>query len=368
MIGWKFQQFSGESDQGNPFDRLLQIFQELMMYTAGDAAEAIQWLTILDQKHDLTDDDYGIGDFIDDLKKKGYLVDDKNNPGSGPGTPTEKLEIALRRKALDDIFDDLKKTSKGDHNTNVTGRSFEQDDGLRPYEFGDKTEDIALSESLRNAQISYGVDQFQLGQNDLEVRQTRHQSQMSTVLMIDISHSMILYGEDRITPAKRVAMALAELINTRYPKDTLDIIVFGNDAWKIEIKDLPYLEVGPYHTNTVAGLNLAMGILKKRRNPNKQIMMITDGKPSCLKIGKKYYKNSFGLDQKIVKRTLSLAYKCRKSNIPITTFMIARDPYLMQFIDQFTKANYGKAFYSSPEGVGKFVFMDYKKNKGRKTK
>ena len=186
MIGWKFQQFSGESDQGNPFDRLLQIFQELMMYTAGDAAEAIQWLTILDQKHNLTDDDYGIGDFIDDLKKKGYLVDDKNNPGSGPGTPTEKLEIALRRKALDDIFDDLKKTSKGDHNTNVTGRSFEQDDGLRPYEFGDKTEDIALSESLRNAQISYGVDQFQLGQNDLEVRQTRHQSQMSTVLMIDI--------------------------------------------------------------------------------------------------------------------------------------------------------------------------------------
>lgn len=368
MIGWRFEKFRGEKETDSPFDRLLKIFQELMMYTAGDTGEALQWLNILDKKHGLTDDDYGIGDFIDDLKKKGYLVDDNDNQGIRPGTPTKKLEIALRRKALDDIFDDLKKTTKGDHNTNVTGRSFEKDDGLRPYEFGDKTEDIALSESLRNAQISYGIDKFQLGQNDLEVRETRQQSQMSTVLMIDISHSMILYGEDRITPAKRVAMALAELIETRYPKDTLDIIVFGNDAWKIEIKDLPYLEVGPYHTNTVAGLDLAMGLLKKRRNPNKQIMMITDGKPSCLKIGKKYYKNSFGLDQKIVKRTLSLAYKCRKSNIPITTFMIARDPYLIQFIDQFTKANYGKAFYSSPEGVGKFVFMDYKKNKGRKTK
>jgi uncharacterized protein with von Willebrand factor type A (vWA) domain len=124
-------------------------------------------------------------------------------------------------------------------------------------------------------------------------RETDFKSQTSTVLMIDISHSMILYGEDRITPAKKVAMALSELIKTRYPKDTLDIVVFGNDAWTIEVKDLPYLQVGPYHTNTVAGLELAMEILRRRRNPNKQIFMITDGKPTCLKVGRQYYKNSF---------------------------------------------------------------------------
>jgi uncharacterized protein with von Willebrand factor type A (vWA) domain len=189
---------------------------------------------------------------------------------------------------------------------------------------------------------------------------------MSTVLMIDISHSMILYGEDRITPAKKVAMALSEYITTRFPKDTLDILVFGNDAWTIEIKDLPYLQVGPYHTNTVAGLQLAMDILRKRRNANKQIFMITDGKPTCIKKGKKYYQNSFGLDRTIVSRTLNLAQSCRKMDIPITTFMIARDPYLMQFVDQFTRANQGKAFYSSLDGLGSFVFRDYKHNKSRK--
>jgi uncharacterized protein with von Willebrand factor type A (vWA) domain len=177
---------------------------------------------------------------------------------------------------------------------------------------------------------------------------------------------MILYGEDRITPAKKVAMALAELIKTRYPKDTLDVIVFGNDSWKIEIKDLPYLQVGPYHTNTVAGLELAMDILRRRKNPNKQIMMITDGKPTCIKKGKKYYKNAFGLDRKILNRTLGLAVKCRKLQIPITTFMIASDPYLRNFVDQFTRANQGKAFYSGLQGLGEFIFMDYKDNKKKR--
>jgi Ca-activated chloride channel family protein len=146
----------------------------------------------------------------------------------------------------------------------------------------------------------------------------------------------------------------------------LDIIVFGDDAWQISIKDLPYLEVGPYHTNTVAGLELAMDILRKRKNPNKQIMMITDGKPTCIKKGKNYYKNSFGLDRKILNRTLALAANCRKINIPITTFMIARDPYLVSFVDRFTQANGGKAFYSSLEGLGEFLFMDYKQNKRKK--
>merc|ERR1711879_580911 len=174
------------------------------------------------------------------------------------------------------------------------GKGDEHTADMRPYEFGDNLENIAMSESLKNAQLNHGIDEFKLTHDDLEVQETYYQSQMSTVLMIDISHSMILYGEDRITPAKKVAMALAELITTRYPKDTLDIIVFGNDAWQIKIKDLPYLNVGPYHTNTVAGLNLAMDMLRRKRNTNKQIFMITDGKPSCIQLPDgQYYKNSF---------------------------------------------------------------------------
>ncbi len=276
------------------------------------------------------------------------------------------MELSMRQKALDDIFGQLKKSKAGKHNTNLTGRGDEATSELRPYEYGDRLDQIAVSESLRNAQINHGINDFQLTPDDLEVRETFYQSQMSTVLMIDISHSMILYGEDRITPAKKVAMALAELITTRYPKDTLDIIVFGNDAWQIEIKDLPYLQVGPYHTNTVAGLELSKDILMRRKNPNKQIFIITDGKPTCIKKGKRYIKNSLGLDRKIVNRTLNLATRCRKLDIPITTFMIARDPYLVQFVDQFTMANNGKAFYSSLKGLGDFVFMDYKNNKRKR--
>jgi uncharacterized protein with von Willebrand factor type A (vWA) domain len=181
--------------------------------------------------------------------------------------------------------------------------------------------------------------------------------------MIDISHSMILYGEDRITPAKKVAMALAELITKKYPKDTLDILVFGDDAWQIEIKDLPYLQVGPYHTNTVAGLELAMDILRRRKNTNKQIFMITDGKPTCIKQGINYYKNAFGLDQKILNKTLNLASQLKKLKVPVTTFMIATDPYLKSFVRNFTKANNGNAYYSSLEGLGNLVFEDFKRNR-----
>ncbi len=364
MIGWRFSEFDGSKAGGSPFDRLLKVFQELLVYTSGDVREALSWLTELDREYKLTTPDYGMADFIQDLIDKGYIQqEDPQNPGF---VPTAKMEIALRQKALNDIFSELKKSKRGNHNTKLSGKGDEFTSDLRPYEFGDKLENISVSDSLRNAQINHGIDDFKLTHDDLEVHETYYQSQMSTVLMIDISHSMILYGEDRITPAKKVAMALSELITTRYPKDTLDIIVFGNDAWQIEIKDLPYLQVGPYHTNTVAGLELSMDILRKRRNPNKQIFMITDGKPTCIKKGKRYIKNSFGLDRNIVNRTLNLATRCRKMNIPITTFMIARDPYLVKFVDAFTKANNGKAFYSSLQGLGEFIFKDYKQNKGRR--
>jgi len=360
MIGWTYRK-PDEDENSNPFERLFKIFQELILHTSGDVQEALSWLTQLDKEYKLTDENYSLGDFIQDLIDKGYLSPDDSQRGGF--APSSKLEISLRNKAIGDVFGKIKKSRKGNHSTSQSGRGEEAANELKPFEYGDALDQIAVSESFRNAQINHGIDEFQLTQEDLEVRETFYQSQMSTVLMIDISHSMILYGEDRITPAKKVAMALAQYISTRYPKDTLDVIVFGDDAWRVEIKDLPYLEVGPYHTNTVAGLELAMEILRKRKNPNKQVFMITDGKPTCIKKGKKYIKNSFGLDRMIVNRTLNLARQCRKLQIPVTTFMIARDPYLMNFVDQFTRANQGKAFYSNLNGLGEFIFRDYKKNK-----
>ncbi len=365
MIGYRFTKYL-EQEGTSLFDRLLELFKELLIHTSGDVSEALSWLTEIDKQHNLTTPEYGIADFIQELEEKGYITKPGQNGMPGKPNPTKKMESSLRKHALDEIFDQLKKSKKGKHDTRSVGQGDEITSELKPYEFGDKLEKLSLSESLKNAQINHGLDDFKLTQDDLEVHETYFQTQTSTVLMIDISHSMILYGEDRITPAKKVAMALAEMITTKYPKDSLDIIVFGNDAWKIDIKDLPYLEVGPYHTNTVAGLELAMNILRRRKNPNKQIMMITDGKPTCIKKGKKYYKNAFGLDRQIMNRTLGLSAKARKLGIPITTFMIARDPWLVKFVDQFTKANNGKAFYSSLQGLGEFLFMDYKNNKRKK--
>lgn len=356
-----------------PFERLFEIFQELITHTSGDFDEAIDWLRQLDEEYNLTTSEYTIDDFIEDLKKKGYIREEYNPDGQGGGkgdgknTITEKLERSLRKRALDQIFGKIKRSGGGNHKTKYTGQGDEQAGEFRNYQFGDALHQISITESLKNAQVNHGIDGFNLSENDLVVEESVHKSQMSTVLMIDISHSMILYGEDRITPAKKVAMALSELITTRYPKDTLDILVFGNDAWPIKIKDLPYLNVGPYHTNTVAGLQLAMDMLRRKRNTNKQIFMITDGKPSCMQLPDgQYYKNSVGLDPHIIKKCYMMARQARKLHIPITTFMIAQDPYLMQFVDEFTAVNKGKAFYTGLKGLGEMIFTDYETNRRKR--
>lgn len=360
MKGFKFSGFRPDEQGKTTFDTLLKLFLELLTYTSGDVGEALQWLNQLDRQYELTNEEYGMGDFIEDLKAKGYIDED---PANGNIKITPKTEQGIRKKSLEEIFGKLKKTRQGNHNSFKTGAGDEVSPDTRPFQFGDMLEQIDFTESIRNAQINHGVESFQMREDDLQIRETDFKTQTSTVLMIDISHSMILYGEDRITPAKKVAMALSELITTRYPKDTLDIVVFGNDAWPVEIKDLPYLQVGPYHTNTVAGLELAMDILRRRRNPNKQIFMITDGKPTCLKVGRRYYKNSFGLDRKITTRCLNLAAQCKKLKIPITTFMIASDPYLQRFVNEFTETNQGKAFFASLDHLGAFLFKDFESGK-----
>lgn len=355
-----------------PFEKLFEIFKELITHTSGDFDEAIDWLRELDQEYQLTDANYTIDDFIEDLKRKGYIREEIDPSGDGSTgdqggySITAKTEQLLRKHALEQIFGKLKKSRSGNHPSKYIGQGDELTGNLREYRFGDALEKVNISESIRNAQRHHGFDSFAMGEDDLVVEETHHKVQMSTVLMIDISHSMILYGEDRITPAKKVAMALSELITTRYPKDSLEVLVFGNDAWPIQIKDLPYLNVGPYHTNTVAGLQLAMDMLRRKRNTNRQIFMITDGKPSCVrKPNGDYYMNSVGLDQYIVDRCYTMARQARKLQIPITTFMIAQDPYLMQFVRHFTEANKGKAFFTGLSGLGEMIFEDYQRNRKR---
>ena len=362
MIGFQFSKYIPTKLDGSNFDNLLDLFKQLLLYTSGDPAEALDWMNELDKQYNVTNSEYGMGDFIQDLKDKGFL-DEGEHTGEYEITP--KMEQAIRKNALEEVFGKLKKSGKGNHKTRFTGIGDENTGDVRNYQFGDSLDQIALTESIKNAQLTRGDSGF-MSTEDLVVTEKEYKTQTSTVLMIDISHSMILYGEDRITPAKRVALALAEYIKTQFPKDTLDIIVFGNDAWQITLKELPYLKVGPFHTNTVAGLQLAREILRRKRNPNKQIFMITDGKPSCLKEGIKYYKNSFGLDKKIVNKCYNEAAACRRLGIPITTFMIAQDPYLQQFVEEFTETNKGKAFFTGLQGLGEIVFTDYAKNKRKR--
>ena len=366
LKGWSFSLFQEKNI--TPFEKLFEIFKELITYTSGDFDEAIDWLRQLDKEYLLTDENYTIDDFIEDLLQKGFINAEISSDGDKTlNKISAKMEKALRKFALKKIFGKIKKSRSGNHKSKYSGSDDDDVTDYKNYQYGDQVDKIIISESLKNMYSRTGNDELDLISDDIVVRNSSYNSQMSTVLMIDISHSMILYGEDRITPAKKVAMALAELIITRYPKDTLDILVFGNDAKIIPLKQLPYLKVGPYHTNTVAGLQLAMDILKKKKNNNKQILMITDGKPSCLKLSDgSYYKNSSGLDSRITNKCYNMAKQAKKLNIPITTFMIARDAYLQHFVREFAKANNGKAFYTGLDNLGEMIFEDYESNRKRK--
>jgi uncharacterized protein with von Willebrand factor type A (vWA) domain len=344
MKGFHFKTY--EAPEQSPFDRLFEIFKELIVHTSGDFDEAISWMRELDVEYKLTDEKYTIDDFIEDLKKKGYIKEEIQQDGNGETKITSKTERAIRQQALNNIFGNLQKAGKGNHKTKTLGQGDEKNGEFKEFNFGDNIENISLTESIKNAQINHGIGDFNLTENDLVIEET-----------------------EQITPAKKVAMAFAELITTRYPKDTIDILVFGDDAWTISIQELPYLKVGPYHTNTVAGLQLAMDILRRKRNTNKQIFMITDGKPSCIKEADgTYYMNSNGLDQYIVEKCYNQAKMARKLHIPITTFMIAQDPYLQKFVNAFTEANQGKAFYTGLKGLGEMIFEDYETNRKKKLK
>lgn len=341
---------------------MLSLFSYLVVQTSGDVEEALEWFRQLAEEYGLFDENMTMDDLIDKLKEMGIIEEVKDVP-----ILTTKGIQRIRQDALREIFTSLKKSPAGTHETPYTGSGVDRLSETKKFTFGDQPTNIDLTATLSNAFRRDGIDDFTLKEEDLEVYETEHQTSCATVLMIDISHSMILYGEDRITPAKQVALALAELIMTRYPKDYLALVTFGDDARLVSINELPFLNVGPYHTNTRAGLQLARQLLRKCGNANKQIFMVTDGKPSAIFTeGGKLYKNSFGLDPRIVNKTLDEAVACRREKIPITTFMVARDPYLINFVEELTKANQGRAYYSSLNALGEYVFVDYIRNRRKK--
>ncbi|MBT8401681.1 MAG: VWA domain-containing protein [Rhodothermia bacterium] len=359
-----YSEWQARQGAATEFQQLLDLFLQLLEYTAGDAGEALRWLTALDEQHDITADGMGIGDFIEELKKQGYLEEDND----AVVQITARTERTLRQRSLEEIFRSLRKGKRGRHKTPFAGTGDERQPETRPWQFGDDVNQLDLTGTLSNAFHRCGTGEWSLAEDDFQVYETDHQTSVATVLMIDLSHSMVLYGEDRITPARKTALALSELIMTRYPKDTLDIVAFGNDAWEVSVADLPYLQVGPYYTNTRAGLERARDILRRRKNRNKQVFMITDGKPSCHIEYGRMYRNAFGLDRRIVNRVLDEATRCRRERITITTFMVARDPYLQQFVHKLTEANQGRAYYASLDNLGSFIFEDYVRNRRRRVR
>lgn len=338
---------------------LRRLFNHLLLQTGGDVDEAMNWMRML-QERGYIGDDVDLDAFFAQLMQQNIIGQDgEGNLVLGAGG-----ERQIRRDALDEIFGGLQKSLSGSHSVATPGQGTERLTETRAYQFGDDPMSIDSIRSLQNAmKHTDPADAILMTEEDLEVFETEHHSSCATVVMIDISHSMILYGEDRITPAKKVALALTELILTKYPKDSIDVLLFGDEATEVPIGEIPYVQVGPYHTNTKAGLELAQRILRRRKHNNKQIFMITDGKPSALTEGGRLYTNSFGLDMKIVNRTLEEADRCRRTNIPITTFMLATDPMLVNFVEQLSKINRGRAFYSSPDRLGEYILADYIRNR-----
>ena len=341
---------------------LMQLFSHLLVQTSGDVEEAMEWLKQLAEEYGIFDENLSMEDLIDKLKEMGIIEEVNNTP-----TLTTKGVQKIRQDALKEIFSSLKKTPMGTHETPHTGAGVERLSETKKWVFGDMPTNIDLTSTMTNAFKRDGIENFNLTEDDLEVYDTENLSSCATVLMLDISHSMILYGEDRITPAKQVGLALSELIMTKFPRDYIALVVFGDDAKLVSINELPFLNVGPYHTNTRAGLQLARNLLRRCGNVNKQIFMITDGKPSAMfDDAGRLYKNSFGLDPRIVNKTLDEAVACRREKITISTFMVARDPYLINFVEELTKANHGRAYYSSLNNLGQFIFVDYIRNRRKR--
>ena len=316
---------------------------------------------------------------IERMMREGYLSTTEGRPFNDPtegrddasNRPvrfqlTEKGIDFLGFKALRDLLGSLGKSSLGRHDTRDLATGIEASGSSKAYEFGD-TLNLDVSGTLLSAVAREGLRvPLNVEYQDLQVRQAEYQSSCATVVMLDCSHSMILYGEDRFTPAKRVALALSHLIRTQYPGDSLSLVLFHDSAEEVPISELARVRVGPYYTNTREGLRLAQRILARQRKDMKQIVMITDGKPSALtESDGRIYRNPFGLDPRVVALTLKEVANCRRQGILVNTFMLARDYDLVAFVKKVTEMCRGKAYFTTPYTVGRFVLMDYLNKKIR---
>ena len=277
---------------------------------------------------------------------------------------TDKSLDFLGFKTLRDLLGSLGRSSFGRHDTRDLATGIESSGASKPYEFGD-TMNLDITETLSAAIQREGLHlPLNIEYSDLQVHQCEYQSSCATVVMLDCSHSMILYGEDRFTPAKKVAMALSHLIRTQYPGDSLSLVLFHDSAEEMPISQLARVKVGPYYTNTREGLRLAQRILQRQRKDMKQIVMITDGKPSALTLEDgRIYKNAFGLDPLVVSQTLEEVSRCKRSGIMINTFMLASDYGLVQFVQKVTAMCKGKAYFTTPQNLGQYLLMDYMSRK-----
>ncbi|AFZ66699.1 vWA domain-containing protein [Deinococcus peraridilitoris] len=307
---------------------------------------------------------------MDKLQMDGFIrkeFDEEEGSGGGAGESgearfqlTDKSIDFLGYNSLRDLMGGLGRSSAGNHDTRDYASGIDVTGELKNYEFGD-TLNLDTTATLSNV-ISKGFENME--QSDLVVRQAEYSSSAATVVLLDCSHSMILYGEDRFTPAKQVALALAHLIRTSYPGDTLKFVLFHDSAEEVPLGKLAQAQIGPYHTNTAGGLRLAQQLLKRENKDMKQIVMITDGKPSALTLPDgRIYKNAYGLDPYVLGATLREVANCRRSGIQINTFMLARDAELIGFVRRVTEMTKGKAYFTTPHNIGQYVLMDYMKGK-----
>lgn len=338
---------------------LMSIFNHILLQVNGDVKTALGIMNQL-RKMGYLPAEADLDAFKRQLEENRTISIDKSGLNL-----TRRGEHALRRDAFDKIFEQLKSWGQGQHPLHKDGGSSEEIlPERRKYTFGDNLRNIDFRSSIFNSISRTASLSMDVTEDDLEVYDTEQVTNCATVMLIDISHSMVLYGEDRITPARQVALAFTEMILTKFPKDSLNIVLFGDFAQEVPIKDLPYIGVGPFHTNTKAGLQMARQILLRKKSGNKQIFMITDGKPSMItRNDGSLYRNPFGLDPVVVNRTLDEAIICRKKGIPITTFMIADDPYLQRFVEKLTELNRGRAYFASAANLGEYVFWDFLKHR-----
>ncbi len=307
-----------------------------------------------------------IDTFIAKLKKDGYVTQPPSERETGEirVDTTDKALDFLGYKTLKDLLGSLGRASFGAHDTREMSTGIESSGSSKHYEFGD-TLNIDVNETLFHT-LRRGAPINELDYEDVHVHQSEYQSSCATVLMLDCSHSMILYGEDRFTPAKRVALALAHLIRTQYPGDSLRCVLFHDTAEELRMSDLARVQVGPYHTNTRDGLILAQRLLQQEKKDMKQIIMITDGKPSALTLENgEVYKNPFGLDPLVIARTLDEVGRCKRQGILINTFMLAQDWALIDFVKKVTELCRGKAYFTSTQSLGQYLLMDYMNRKTR---